>query len=471
MAHDRAVRRPLSLTLRITGVVALVMTVVLVAFAWQVHRSLERHFVQQDLGELQAVADSLSKALASSDESGELETIRRRLAGAVMGHHGVYFAVWGPDEQLVYGTTPAELTVLARTPAAALRLDAAAVQEWAGAQHSYRGAVVRIADFRVLIAVLTDFHLQYLARLSRVLWLWTLVGCVVATAAAWFAVRWGHAPMRQLSSRIGSIGSGQLHHRLDALQVPEELQHLVESFNGMLVRLQDSFKRLSDFSADIAHELRTPVANLTTQAQVALSRARTVGDYQELLHSSLEELQRLSRMIGDMLFLAQADHSRSPLARTEVDLGGEVRELFDFFEALAEDRNVRLGLQGQVRPVLGDRSMLRRAISNLLSNGLRYTPAGQTLSVHLVQRPQAVEIRVENPGPAIAEEHLPRLFDRFYRIDPARQYKGDGSGLGLAIVKSIVEAHGGEVSVNCSGGKTCFSIVLPADAAGADSNR
>jgi two-component system heavy metal sensor histidine kinase CusS len=145
-----------------------------------------------------------------------------------------------------------------------------------------------------------------------------------------------------------------------------------------------------------------------------------------------------------------------------VDLAAEARDLFDYFEALAEDRGVGLVLEGEAPPVRGDRLMLRRALSNLLSNGLRYTSPGESLSVRLARSGEYVELQVQNPGNDIPPEHLPRLFDRFYRVDAARQHKGDGAGLGLAIVKSIVEAHAGSVAVDSTAGRTCFTIRLPA---------
>ena len=457
-------RRPLSLALRITAVVAVAMTLVFAAFAWQISRSLEQHFAEQDFGELRAVAESVSEALAEGDGAQDPQVLERRLAAAVMGHHGVFFSVWSADGHRVYGTAPADLTEVGRSQPAAAKLDVQAMRIWTEQDRSYRGAVLQMGNYRALVAVLMDFHLRYLAQLRKALWLATLVSCLVAIVAARLAVMWGHAPMRRLSARIGEVGSGQLHLRLDATLVPIELQHLVASFNEMLDRLQDSFVRLSDFSADIAHELRTPVTNLTTQAQVALSKPRTVEQYQELLYSSLEELERMGKMIADMLFLAQADHHLSPPNLVSVDLADEVRDLFEYFEALAEDRGVRLLLEGNAPAVEGDRLMLRRALSNLLSNGLRYTPDGQSLAVRLATRGADVEVGVQNPGADIAPEHLPRLFDRFYRVDPARQHKGDGAGLGLAIVKSIVEVHGGRITVTSTAGRTCFTLTLPVTA-------
>jgi two-component system heavy metal sensor histidine kinase CusS len=143
--------------------------------------------------------------------------------------------------------------------------------------------------------------------------------------------------------------------------------------------------------------------------------------------------------------------------------------LFDFFEAWAEDVGVALVLDGDAPAVQGNRLMLRRALSNLIANALRHTPRGQGLRVTLAHQPDGVELSVENPGPEIAAEHLPKLFDRFYRVDPARQHRdrGEGAGLGLAIVKAIAEAHGGSVSVRSSGGTTCFTVRLPVAAVAA----
>jgi len=282
-----------------------------------------------------------------------------------------------------------------------------------------------------------------------------------ALLAAWLAVRQGHAPLRRIGAIMHSISSEHLHVRLMPTDVPIELAELVESFNAMLTRIEASFQQLSHFSADIAHELRTPVTNLTTETQVALSQARGIEEYREILYSNLEEFERMSRMIGDMLFLAQSDNALLRLEMVEVDLAAETRGLFDYFEAWAEDRGVSLRLDGATPPVRGDALMLRRALSNLLSNAIRYTPRGQTVTVRLSERNSVAVVNVENPGPPIAAEHLSHLFDRFYRVDPARQRNGDGAGLGLAIVKSIAQAHGGAVQAHSDAVLTCFELTLP----------
>src|SRR5690606_12571945 len=189
----------------------------------------------------------------------------------------------------------------------------------------------------------------------------TIVACLIAILATWFAVYQGHAPIRRISGEMRKIRSDQLHIRLEPHAVPAELVELAVSSNQMIERLEDVFRRLSDFSADIAHELRTPITNLKTQAEVALSQSRDVEQYREVLYSNLEEYERMAKMVGDMLFLAQADNNLLKPELVKIDLDAEVRILFDYFGAWAEERAVDLKLTGRQACVQGDRLMIRRA--------------------------------------------------------------------------------------------------------------
>jgi two-component system heavy metal sensor histidine kinase CusS len=230
----------------------------------------------------------------------------------------------------------------------------------------------------------------------------------------------------------------------------------------MLARLEDSFRRLSDFSSDIAHELRTPVSNLLTQTQVMLSRARTVDEYQDVLASNAEELERMAKMIADMLFLAKADNDLVMPNLETVDLRTEAEGLASFYEAVAEENGVTLTVDGNAA-VSGDRLMLRRAIGNLLSNAFGHTPRGGFVRIRIgINEDRMATIQVENSGETIPPEHLPRLFDRFYRADPSRKRLADGAGLGLAITRSIIQAHGGSVSVRSFKGITAFDLKISA---------
>jgi two-component system heavy metal sensor histidine kinase CusS len=249
--------------------------------------------------------------------------------------------------------------------------------------------------------------------------------------------------------------------RLDPNDVPVELRELVESFNRMIGRLEEGFERLSHFSSDIAHELRTPLTNLITQTQVGLSKPRDAQVYRELLYSGLEEQERLAKMVADMLWLAKSDNDLVKPALSTLDLAWEVRELFDYFEALATENNIELVLEGKVPTIRGDRALIRRALSNLLSNAIRHTPSGETVQVRLVDEDSHVSVAVINPGDTIPAKHLARLFERFYRVDPSRQRHSEGAGLGLAIAKSIIESHGGHIEARSHGGITIFTCTLP----------
>jgi two-component system heavy metal sensor histidine kinase CusS len=267
-------------------------------------------------------------------------------------------------------------------------------------------------------------------------------------------------PLRLLADHARDISSNQLNQRLSTDQLPIELIEVAEAFNAMLARLDASFRRLSQFSADIAHELRTPVSNLLTQTQVMLSRNRSAEEYRDVLASNAEELERLSRMVSDMLFLAKTDNGPTIAVRESVDLGTEVRELFGFYEALAFENSVALKLTGSLT-VDGDRLMLRRAINNLLSNAIRHTPQQKTVVVRLERAGDRGVISVTNPGTPIPHTLRERLFERFYRADAARLRDSDGTGLGLAIVAAIAEAHGGGVSVENSTDSNTVIIWLP----------
>ena len=290
--------------------------------------------------------------------------------------------------------------------------------------------------------------------------IWLTVGLsALATAllGAW-AVRRGLRPLRQMGQVAASVSARSLTTRLPVAQMPEELAELATTVNAMLQRLDDAFQRLSAFSADIAHELRTPLSNLLTHTQVTLTRPRSLEEYREALHGNLEELQWMAQMINDMLYLAKADHGLLVPGQAALALHEDVDALLEFYAPLAEDSDVRLLREGQLL-LQGDRNMLRRALSNLLDNALRFTPPGGQVQVTLGP---GSRICVANTGAAIEPAALPRLFDRFYRVDPARREgSSEHAGLGLAITRSIVQAHGGSISATSENGWTRFVIELP----------
>jgi two-component system heavy metal sensor histidine kinase CusS len=280
-----------------------------------------------------------------------------------------------------------------------------------------------------------------------------IVGLLVAATVAVVITRRGLLPLVSITRATERIGAQQLQERIRTGPWPSELVSLAAAFDQMLDRLQDSFERLSQFSADLAHELRSPINNLMGEAQVALSQERSAAEYARVLHSALEEHGRLARMIDSMLFLAQADQARAAPSLAPLDAGAELRKVAEFYQALADEQGVELTCTGRCE-VLADPSLLRRALSNLLSNALKHTPRGGRVTLHAADiLPDERSLSVIDTGTGIAAEHLPRLADRFYRVDPSRANSAVGSGLGLAIVKSIMELHGGQLRIDSAVGK------------------
>ncbi|MFC5549104.1 heavy metal sensor histidine kinase [Massilia aerilata] len=280
----------------------------------------------------------------------------------------------------------------------------------------------------------------------------------------WILARRGLAPVRAISAEIGRVNAEQLHARIANNAWPAELRQLATAFDDMLARLERSFEQLSRFSSDLAHEFRSPINNLVAAASVTLARARDSAEYQKTLEVVVEEGERLSRMVSSMLFLARADNAEQGLRLEKVSLAVEFRKLAEFYEIAAEENGVKLEASGACE-LPADPLLLRRALSNLLANALRYTGRGGTVRLLAARQGDAVVISVTDDGAGIEPEHLPFLFDRFYRADASRS-SAETTGLGLAVVRSIVELHGGTASVTSRRGQgTCFTLVFPIAAA------
>ena len=456
--------RSLSLTTRLSLLFALCTASVLLGLGWVVARSVEQHFLELDRYEIEGKLALVRNLLARAQTQETLNALPRQLDEALVGHHGLAVRVLAPNGSVWFAT--GGVHVPAALPGGA---DLAGGQwvAWQEGERSFRGlsagaptGLAPAVPYVVSIALDISHHQRFLAGFRYTLAAAVALAALAAAGLGWAATRAGLRPLRRVTALAAGLEASGLGARLPETRVPAEIQALVVAFNAMLARLEDSFRRLSEFSSDIAHELRTPVGNLMIQTQVALSSARDIEKYREILYSNLEEYERMAKMIGDMLFLAQADNGLLKPGTAAVDLAAEVRDLFDCFDAWAEERGVALALDGTAA-VPGDRLMLRRALSNLLANAIRHTPAGQGVRVRLETDAEVTRVRVENPGPAIPVEHLPRLFDRFYRVDPARRRQSEGAGLGLAIVKSICETHGGTIGVKSDDQVTSFMLALP----------
>jgi two-component system heavy metal sensor histidine kinase CusS len=315
------------------------------------------------------------------------------------------------------------------------------------------------------VALDTGLAADLLAGYRRTLLLVLGVGLASCGVTGYLVARRGLKPLREISATAQRISSSNLNERIDVAGLPAELSILATRFNAMLERLQDSFDRLSRFSADIAHELRTPVNNMRIEVEVALGRARSVDEYRDTLESCLEEYGRLSRLIDAMLFIARAENPRTQIAKEPVDVNRELERVREFFELPAAEAGIQLMVNCPPETVAEmDRTLFQRAVSNLVGNAIRYTPQGGRVAIAANRQNGELHVEVSDTGRGIAAEDLPHVFDRFFRADPARSTASGNVGLGLAIVKSIVSLHGGTIAVQsrpASG--TCVSIRLPAE--------
>ena len=286
-------------------------------------------------------------------------------------------------------------------------------------------------------------------------------GALAAAVLAALLLRRGLAPLRAVAAHAALVQPATLAQRLDVAAVPAELRPLIDAFNAMLARLQDGYARLSGFSADLAHEFRTPVANLLGQSQVMLAQPRAAAEYETLLASNIEELERLARMIESMLFLARAGGDEVVLERRPLAARAELGKVADFFEGMAEERGLRIACTGDAT-VAADPALLRRALANLVSNAVRHAAPDSVIVLHAQALDGGACLSVTNAGEPIAPQHLPHVFERFYRADPARGDAHGATGLGLSIVRAIMDLHGGTAGVQCGATGTTFTLAFPA---------
>ncbi|QHF52644.1 heavy metal sensor histidine kinase [Pseudomonas sp. S49] len=287
-----------------------------------------------------------------------------------------------------------------------------------------------------------------------------IVGVLMASALGYWVARIGLKPLIKLSHEAQRLAPPLRAGRLRLSPLPPELEQFVDSFNSTLERVEQAYSRLESFNADVAHELRSPLTNLIGQTQVALTRGRSAEHYFEVLQSNLEELERLRSIINDMLFLASADQGNKATKLTSTSLADEVATTLEYLDFILEDAQVQVRVSGDALVQI-EVAHLRRALINLLSNAVQHTGPGQVIEVRIEVEEHQVSIGVANPGSPIASEHLPRLFERFYRVDASRSNSGNNHGLGLAIVKAIALMHGGDVFVRSDRGMNTFGIYLP----------
>ena len=461
-------RRGISLTQRLTLLFAGVTALVFAATGFYLYQVLARQLEIRNDVELVGKLQQLRHLLSEVPDTAAISADPHRFHDVTIGTEGLRLRILDEDGRMVAGVGDVPSLPLPVVITAADMPAADAIRDWRmndGGHGRVLAAWVHLGASaqgpRVLVVLarenpermvlLQNYRTKLLIALGAGVATMTLLGFAVA--------RRGLAPLGRVTAAAGGITPSQLDQRLDLAKAPAEIADLARAFNHMLDRLQDGYERLSQFSADLAHDLRTPISNLMVQSQVVLAHSRSVEEYQVLLASNIEEYERLARMAESMLFLARADNAQIALRREELDMGRELARVAEYFEGVAEEAGVALEVSAK-GALNADPVLLNRAVSNLIANAIRFTRRGATIRVTAQPRPGGgYSIVVANPGPAIAPEHLSRLFDRFYRADSARAGSGAASGLGLAIVKAVMVLHGGAVHVeNGEYGEALFQL-------------
>lgn len=455
-----------SLRLRLTLVFAAAALAIMAGLGGYVYLTLERQLLQHEREDLTAKLDYIQGKLGEKRSYHDIAADADRWRDVTFGNAGPYVALWDAAGRLVFlnETFPVGPKVVAAD------MHSVTESQWQDAFGRYYRAVAawgRVgADRgpRVQIQITQDVtnDRTLIHTIGRGLAFAMVAATGIIGWLAWVTARRGLQPLSAFVHAANRAATGRLEARPQLPEVPIEMSELARAFNTMLDRLHASFRRLSEFASDVAHELRAPINNLLGQTQVTLGRSRDAGEYRAVLESNVEEFERLSRMIADMLFLAQIDNASVPLRADRINLRHEVEKLAGFYGVSAGERHVRIHYSGE-GVAYGDRIMIERAIGNLLSNALRHSPAGDTVRVEIAQQPAgSATVSVLNAGAGIPRERLDRVFDRFYCMDTSAERPAAGCGLGLAIVKSIMELHRGSIRVRSEPGQlTCFTLEFP----------
>nr|WP_205190859.1 MULTISPECIES: heavy metal sensor histidine kinase [unclassified Burkholderia] len=452
---------------RLTLAFAVVAALVFALTGAYLYRSLSAELTRRDDIE---ISGKLNQFLQLAHASGSIAALRADPAvfhEVLLSHPGVYLGIYDAQNRAIVehsdeaGNTLASM-IAAPHPAGATGTPFTCAPPGIGTSRCvYARETLPSGDAIQVALARTATDRQSLLESYRVdIWLAAAVGALLVGALGYAVASRGLRPVESLGRQTSRIEAHNLNARLDARGGPVELHELATSVNRMLDRLERAFVRLSQFSSDLAHDMRTPLANVISASQVTLSRARTTEEYEALIDSNIEECERLQRMIENMLFLARTDNARQHLKTTELDAGSELRRLASYFQALADEAGVRIDVHGEA-PVVADATLFRRAVSNLVSNALEHAEAASTIELAVSAQGRYAVVEVTNRGAAIPPEQVDKIFERFYRIDSSRHGAARNAGLGLAIVKSIMELHRGKVEVASGDGRTTFALYFP----------
>ncbi|WP_313624552.1 heavy metal sensor histidine kinase [Achromobacter sp.] len=439
------------LTLLLGAIALLVSSLAGATLFWALKREVERQEITEVSGKLELIDHLIDMQNSASGLTDLAATFDEMRAGQAQ------LSIWIQDAQgkVVYGGAAPE--TLETADGRQVVLQAPDGGRMRGLRVAMNDRILPGAHLTVAVSTRTSsqFLYAYGTALLLICALW--VGATVVLAA--WAVRRSMAPARRLSEQAAGIQPDNLALRLPLEDTDRELHELVRSFNRTLDRLQSAYQQMEGFNADVAHELRTPLATLINGAQVMLSSPRDAAELRDALESNLEELEDLKTLVNDMLFLARADRGERAADLSPVSLAAEARRVAEYYEATLEEHGVRLRNEGDAT-VAANPGLVRRALANLISNAIKATPRGEEIVLACSMSDAGARVEVRNPGAPIPPADLPRIFDRFFRAGPARAPRSEGHGLGLAIVRAIARMHGGDVDAASDAGGTVIGITL-----------
>nr|WP_279291010.1 heavy metal sensor histidine kinase [Pseudomonas sp. S25] len=446
--------------MRLSGLFALVALLVFTLIGWALYLQVDRSMALLPEAEAEARYSVLESAVNRHSDIEHWGRIKSKLKLLSEEDKRLRFWVVSDNPTYEFGNPDADIRSFANGPLGMRNLKITGHEFPFKVLVSQFEAKEERPPLRFLIAVDTETFLQTQHALMIALIGFAALGILLASVLGYWVARIGLRPLTNLSLEAQKLAPPRLSGRLQMTPLPPELDQFVTSFNSTLERVEQAYARLESFNADVAHELRSPLTNLIGQTQVALTRGRSAEHYFEVLQSNLEELERLRSIINDMLFLASADQGSKATELTCASLAQEVATTLDYLDFILEDAQVRVEVHGDARVPM-EKAHLRRALINLLHNAVQHTEAGRLIRVDITEEANHVSVGVANPGAQIASEHLPKLFERFYRVDASRANSGANHGLGLAIVKAIALMHGGSVFVHSREGINTFGINLP----------
>ncbi|MBS9869641.1 heavy metal sensor histidine kinase [Vibrio alginolyticus] len=420
------------------------------SLAFILQYAIERHFYTQDFNYISSKFNAIDKNLKKSPESVFEQSNSTPL----------YMWVFEGENILYKNSRLTIPNVRAYTLSSPRTLNNDRAIEWSEDSLNIRAFAFKAGDYVVVLGISINHHFLFLEKLNWILF-WLLgFAFLVSSVFSSFIVKRGLQPIVRLNKHIQQVSPEQMGIRIDPDSLPTELRDLANKHNAMLDRLQMGFRRLSEFSSDIAHELKTPLTNITTQNQVILGACRSPEEYQDAIASTLEEIYRITKTINDLLYIAKAENKLIHRNDEVFAVHEELARLVEYFEILADDAEVQIVSSGKGL-IYMDKNMFERAVGNLLSNAIRHAYPHSTIVIQVREVGQHLTISVSNQGDEIPKQSLPYIFDRFYRADKSRQNLGSiGAGLGLSITQSIVHAYDGEINVKSKGQQTTFQITL-----------